>query len=715
MKEIYDWVPWFQELASRIKEGGPQVLAERAKEVDWRNDNPSLLKHGDENIDPFSFFYYLAALNHLHNWNTVYRSVAEVFGLRTPIDYAPSEVPIFPAPPALAALFHYKGRGKPQLLWELFEQALSDSVRSETFERALEIPNVGVRSLTQTLFLIEPTRFLPFDDKSVLSLGICEDNKPPTKITWNKYRQEMENIGRAFPACEFYEIQMFAYLWSTDLKPKDPRRWYQVGTNVYNDETDYWEDSKDNFKENNWVYTGGPGGGIPWPDQGVSTDKAKYPLEDPVSGDIVLVRYGTKQGRGIGIVYRNDYKDELSDKSRLHVLWLNKKSAQLAGWTTRLGFWDARDATKMAFLSTGAYTPTFDLLKRLPPGFGPVPPPPKPVMHPRNQILYGPPGTGKTYDAVTRAMAIVLGVDVDRIGEEDRAQFRAFRFDPAEGTGQVAMVTFHQSFSYEEFVEGIRPRLDAGNELGYERRNGIFKRIANVANEAREAQHEPDQKYVLIIDEINRGNIPKIFGELITLIEESRRLGESDETRVVLPYSNKEFGVPNNLYIIGTMNTADRSIVLVDTALRRRFDFVEMMPEPEHEHISADVEGVQLRKMLKAMNERISLLLDRERQIGHTYLFKVTDMETLSHRFRNAILPLLQEYFYDDWSKIREVLGSSGFVVKQKLGYTAGLRTSDLVDKDRFVYERLPDDDSKWLDPGEYRKIYSDDTSSESS
>ena len=331
---------------------------------------------------------------------------------------------------------------------------------------------------------------------------------------------------------------------------------------------------------------------------------------------------------------------------------------------------------------------------------------------PLNQILYGPPGTGKTYNAVTRALAIVLGVGVDRIGGEDRAQFRAFRFDPAEGAGQIAMVTFHQSFSYEEFVEGIRPRLHAGSEIGYELRDGIFKRIANVANKAR---YDSDQKYVLIVDEINRGNIPKIFGELITLIEESRRLGGSDATSVVLPYSNDEFGVPNNLYIIGTMNTADRSIVLVDTALRRRFDFVEMMPEPEHEHISADVEGVQLREMLKAMNERISLLLDRERQIGHTYLFKVTDMETLSHKFRNAILPLLQEYFYDDWSKIREVLGGAGFVVKQKQTYTAGLRKSDLVDEDRIVYERLPDDDSKWLDPGEYRKIYSDDTSSESS
>ena len=202
MKEIFDWVPWFRELASRIKEGGLQVLAEKAKQVDWRQDNPYLLRYGDENIDPFSFFYYLAARNERYKWKTVYRSVAKEFGLQTRIDYTSPEVGVIPSPPAIAALFHDRGDGKPNLLWKLFEQALSDSsVRSETFERAQNITGVGVRSLTQTLFLIEPTKFLPYDDKSVLSLGVCEDSKPPSKITWNKYRQEMENIGRAFPAC----------------------------------------------------------------------------------------------------------------------------------------------------------------------------------------------------------------------------------------------------------------------------------------------------------------------------------------------------------------------------------------------------------------------------------------------------------------------------------------------------------------------------------
>ena len=186
-----------------------------------------------------------------------------------------------------------------------------------------------------------------------------------------------------------------------------------------------------------------------------------------------------------------------------------------------------------------------------------------------------------------------------------------------------------------------------------------------------------------------------------------------DETKVTLPYSNESFGVPNNLYLIGTMNTADRSIQLLDTALRRRFDFVEMMPEPEHKDISTDVEGVDCQEMLKAMNKRITALLDRERQIGHTYLLRVHDMAGLSYAFQNKIFPLLQEYFFDDWAKIRAVLGGNSFVVEQS---AAGmLRENEQVDEDRTIYERLPGDDSGWTDPEEYKKIYNagnaDDTS----
>ena len=275
--------------------------------------------------------------------------------------------------------------------------------------------------------------------------------------------------------------------------------------------------------------------------------------------------------------------------------------------------------------------------------------------HQLNQILYGPPGTGKTYSTTTRAMAIVKGIEVDEVTDEHRTEFRSLRFDPTNETGQIAMVTFHQNFSYEDFVEGIRPRLAERGDLGYELRLGIFRRIVDAA------LADPDRPYILIIDEINRGNIPKILGELITLIEPSRRLGQEDETTVTLPYSGDSFGVPGNLHIIGTMNTADRSILPLDTALRRRFDQVEMMPDPDHPLITDSVAGVDLHKMLNAINVRISLLLDRERQIGHTYLFNVKDIESLADKFRMAILPPLGGVLLRRLDKDPACAGRSGF------------------------------------------------------
>ncbi len=367
----------------------------------------------------------------------------------------------------------------------------------------------------------------------------------------------------------------------------------------------------------------------------------------------------------------------------------------------------------------------------------PPPPPELDTAHPRNRILYGPPGTGKTYGTERHAMAIIDGLSTEDVAEGYRERFRKFRCAADDGShksvcGQVAMVTFHQNYAYEDFVEGIRPRLtepsgrdadadaeaaevaeaSASPDLAYELKHGVFRRICAAAEGERRAARtegrEPE-RFVLIIDEINRGNIPKIFGELITLIEESRRLGGPDETTVTLPYSGDDFGVPNNLYVIGTMNTADRSIQQLDTALRRRFTFVEMMPEPDHELVPADVDGVDCRRMLRAMNERIAVLMDREHQIGHTYLFNVKDLDELADRFRNRIFPLLQEYFYDDWRRIDAVLGSNAFVQPTKIGegHARDLaRQFDLVDEEMVIYERLPEDDPAWQDAGQYRKIY---------
>ncbi|EAH6607210.1 TPA: McrB family protein [Campylobacter jejuni] len=457
---------------------------------------------------------------------------------------------------------------------------------------------------------------------------------------------------------------------------------------------------------------------------------------------------------------------------------------------------------------------------------------------PLNQILYGPPGTGKTYHTIDKALEIISKEEKIQIPSEDDRINRKKLFDEYLKNGQIVFTTFHQSYGYEEFVEGIKPIIDNdenSQEVKYDVKDGIFKELCdkslknyilsmqneneidldklifefanyinqdflnkgnefplenkvsikkillnskdeyrsfllggsikspqrltidiikrdylnfknkkilsfkdikpkydsqsdyhgnaiyyfmfynklkefeNIQNEKFKIKKEILKSYIIIIDEINRGNVSKIFGELITLIEPSKRIGEKEELKVKLPYSGEEFGVPKNVYIIGTMNTADRSITSLDTALRRRFEFIEMMPDVSK--LSMDCEGINLQELLKAINTRIEYLLDREKTIGHAFFIGVENLNDLKKVFQNKIIPLLQEYFYNDYALINAVLNDNGMIFEDKKDdkYLQKIKNLDSVNSERSIYNIASFDDKIWDKIEIYQAIYNDE------
>lgn len=264
-------------------------------------------------------------------------------------------------------------------------------------------------------------------------------------------------------------------------------------------------------------------------------------------------------------------------------------------------------------------------------------------LYPLNQIIYGAPGTGKTYSTVEYAIAIIENREAEKnqLSDEERRE-KIKQYEQYIKKGQVVFTTFHQSYGYEEFVQGIRPKPVEGN-VSFQVSDGIFKNIAD------KAMPDQDNNYVIIIDEINRGNISKIFGELITLVEEDKRWGELNQMSATLPFGDK-FAVPNNLYIIGTMNSADKSISLIDTAIRRRFDFIEMAPDAEL------VRDHKLKEVLVKLNSYLRKeLRSTDLLIGHSYFMGKT-ISQLGEIMNRNIIPLLYEYFYDDEAKVRKAL-----------------------------------------------------------
>lgn len=269
--------------------------------------------------------------------------------------------------------------------------------------------------------------------------------------------------------------------------------------------------------------------------------------------------------------------------------------------------------------------------------------------HSKNIIFYGPPGTGKTH-TIQKIMDEYIKIT------SDTNNSTCFDGKVKRQINNYELVTFHQSYSYEDFVEGLRAETDVDGVLNYRVVSGVFKNLCIKALE------NPTERFALFIDEINRGNISNIFGELISLIEVDKRTSpEVVGLEVRLPYSGEKFSVPNNIDIYGTMNTSDHSLTSIDIALRRRFEFVEMMPDYGMLQ-NIEVYGVNIAKLLEVINQRIEVLIGRDFIIGHSYFISLEGLDSqvrekhIGKIFEYQIIPLLQEYFYADWERIQWVL-----------------------------------------------------------
>ena len=824
MDKKFTWVPFYIELADKILDfkDDRATLISKVKEahISANKELPKIETDNDNipDIDPFTVF---ALFN--RGTQSVDARKAICTGYKDAFDIAadvPSDFDGIP-PQRYNQYCFYRYVNDPKrdnncfrILWELFEESIKRSQGEnnevkfeECFEKALKLSLVGVPKLTIGLFQVRPNTFISLDsvNKPFIESKLKKTVSIQSGSDYLNLCKEVSDSIQASNECKTLpEFSALAYDKKVQDKATPINDWFptkeEYDPKISKEQwLDFMNNSglfNDNYKHFLSVILDNGG-------QATCAQLAKKYGNTTAHYNMTAVHLAEQVAEYTNCPLR---KDEDGKDRYWTVLFIGKKASS----EEKGGFiWKMRDELKEATESMNLSevktvqeeTQSTDIAL--------------------NTILYGPPGTGKTYNTIIYAVAIIENRTLDSVRAESYFDV-VERYNDYKSDGMVEFTTFHQSYGYEEFIEGIKPVMEAGSEdqkdIEYEITPGLFKSFCerasqpvlkkakqdiglnasptvwkvslegtgdnptrteclennhirigydgygeNVTSETdfaesggknvlnafiykmkigdvvlscyssttidaigvvtgeyewhNEYEHykrlrkvnwlvkgirediseangssmtlpsvyrmnitladvmaivskyskgtdevqENGKNYVFIIDEINRGNISKIFGELITLIEPTKRLGQEEGTNVRLPYSKKPFGVPDNVYLIGTMNTADRSIATIDTALRRRFQFKEMQPNPNILD-GVIVDGVSIKDMLIRMNKKISVLYDREHTIGHAYfipLKKNADIETLAAIFKNNIIPLLQEYFYDDYEKIRMVLGDN--------------------------------------------------------
>ena len=713
---MFTWIPIYTELAEKLL-----AYRDRQKELlgmidDLKNEGlqPVSTKDNDKNnkptvitqIDPFTFF---ANFNHSNHKEDKRRQMLDrlqaKFNLASKLPEDFDGVPV--VPPFTARFFPWSYERQVDdipSLWALAKSTVSappEKLDPKLFLRCLNIKSVGSAKLTMGMFWMNPRHYLALDENN---RKLFEKHHITTKVNdLPSYLQLIQKVNEKLGA-DYPKISRTAWEQSGGhVSPPDKKQYWAGGA--------YWDgvSKVEEFKQGNFWQIG-------WDKE--NTKPAAKQTWDRFENVDVGDEFAIK---GLGgqydlVIY---YVGEVIEKTDDGILRLKKIERPLYKGKGPSGppWFDT--------LVPITQQPVIDLIfhgKKQPDSVvgsssDSISSPPA-----TNLILCGPPGTGKTYQTIERSVRII-----DPAFSGDHAAYKQ-KFDQLMRDKRIAFITFHQSYSYEDFVEGIRPVLDQkGAEPRYECRAGIFKQLAVDAlfdclergdtEPQNEGTYTDEQKaeivqdflvqgegdahhlkpesqwkpYVLIIDEINRGNISKILGELITLIEGDKRLrhgNNQNSLTVTLPYSGHKFVVPANLFLLATMNTADKSIALVDVALRRRFDFEEL---PVDLQVCEDLTD-RMRSAIKEINQRIVLRKDRDHQIGHGYFMNVADDDSFNHTFRRQIIPLLQEYFYNDWDGLRYILGENSKPDGSFIRKTSNAAAPEVRTKWQWFFDASTDD-----------------------
>ncbi len=642
----YTWVPFFKELGRWLGdfEQDQQALVDILQKagVNAPNDQyPEGHSIPLTEIDPFTFFALLTK-------HGPERQLAICSQLKTLLNLkaaAPVDVDGVPTSPAQKSwLFQYKYLRQHTdipLLWKLYHQVQANQVTDEVFGAVRALHGVGVAKLTQSLFYLQPDRYFPINGQTEPYLEAYDLDPKVTSFTqYQTLLSDLEEVTDApYPVLSY--VAWLENRLADDIPTYTPEQlsvsgmapaYYCVGVD--------WSgnDQLPSFLERG-IWKNGY-----W-DKFLNIVK-KVPVGARVAAKAVHtennaagVSVTAMKIRALGTVTGNP-----GDGRTLEVAWDEEFTPFKL--VDQGSYWKTISAVKKESLRKAIFGTNQPPLPPVGGGDPPVIPPnakrqyPNPVPYALNTILYGPPGTGKTYHTLEIAAHIVSGEMPDNHAEAKHL------FDELRGN-QIEFITFHQSYTYEDFVIGIKPSL-LTEGLGFERHEGVFYRVCQRALDNYQNPAQSVRNYVLIIDEINRANISRVFGELITLLEDDKRVGAPNALTVTLPLNTtiggraqlEELSVPPNLFILGTMNTADKSIALVDIALRRRFEFKGYYPQYELLGLDFTISSV-----MKALNKEI---YDRKRSadflIGHAYFLGKT-VEELPGILNKKILPLLMEYF----------------------------------------------------------------------